>query len=236
MPTSSWLSSPLTFSNQHHHQYTAASCPQSDHLSTVIDAYLIAGLIEHHTRRWLGLRSDAPDSTMRTSTFLAPLFFAASSLAQGVDEGIEPDASAPAGCTRDVKGNFTIGVENFFTPKSKRESAQEVRPSLTTLRAHTDNDCEGRRWSTDVHTERWCPTRSIQPHRLHCSQPAVPVRRAPTSRRNLHRRILSVQEQLAGDRWLRQVVAVHERQFWQPVRRMDWRPVHRDQDRCRFAR
>ena len=52
MPTSSWLSSPLTFSNQHHHQYTAASCPYPhlDYLDTVIDAYLIAGLIEHHTR------------------------------------------------------------------------------------------------------------------------------------------------------------------------------------------
>lgn len=63
---------------------------------------------------------------MRTSTLLAPLLYAASSLAQGVAEGIAPSASAPAGCSENVKGNFTIGVENFYAPKSKRESAQEV--------------------------------------------------------------------------------------------------------------
>lgn len=64
---------------------------------------------------------------MRASSFLAPLFFAASSLAQGVEEGIEPSSPAPAGCETTVKGNFTIGVENFFASKSKRESAEEVR-------------------------------------------------------------------------------------------------------------
>jgi hypothetical protein len=64
---------------------------------------------------------------MRASGFLAPLFFAASSLAQAVPEGIEPSSPAPAGCETTVKGNFTIGVENFFSAKSKRETAQQVR-------------------------------------------------------------------------------------------------------------
>ncbi|KAJ4372796.1 hypothetical protein N0V86_008162 [Didymella sp. IMI 355093] len=63
---------------------------------------------------------------MRASGFLAPLFFAASSLAQAVPEGIEPSSPAPAGCETTVKGNFTIGVENFFSAKSKRETAQQA--------------------------------------------------------------------------------------------------------------
>ncbi|KAH6641998.1 hypothetical protein C7974DRAFT_93435 [Boeremia exigua] len=63
---------------------------------------------------------------MRTSSILAPLFFAASSLAQAVEEGIEPSTPAPAGCLRTVEGNFTIGVENFFAPRSKRETAQQA--------------------------------------------------------------------------------------------------------------
>lgn len=63
---------------------------------------------------------------MRTSSFFAPLFLAAYSLAQAVEEGIEPASSAPAGCETSVKGNFTIGVENFFAPRSKRETAQQV--------------------------------------------------------------------------------------------------------------
>ncbi|KAJ4347720.1 hypothetical protein N0V95_005174 [Ascochyta clinopodiicola] len=67
---------------------------------------------------------------MRASSFFAPLFFAASSLAQGVEEGIEPSSSAPAGCKTTVKGNFTIGVENFFSARSKRETAQEAADGL----------------------------------------------------------------------------------------------------------
>ncbi|KAJ4990814.1 covalently-linked cell wall protein [Stagonosporopsis vannaccii] len=63
---------------------------------------------------------------MRASSFLAPLFLAASSLAQAVEEGIEPSSSAPAGCERDVKGNFTIGVQNFFSGRSRRETAQQA--------------------------------------------------------------------------------------------------------------
>ncbi|KAF1357482.1 hypothetical protein EJ07DRAFT_181302 [Lizonia empirigonia] len=67
---------------------------------------------------------------MRASSFLAPLFFAASSLAQGVAEGIEPSSPAPAGCETTVKGNFTIGVENFFASKFKRESAEKAADGL----------------------------------------------------------------------------------------------------------
>ncbi|XPS70081.1 tRNA pseudouridine(32) synthase [Ascochyta lentis] len=67
---------------------------------------------------------------MRASSFLAPLFFAASSLAQAVEEGIEPSSSAPAGCKTTVEGNFTIGVENFFAARSKRETAQEAADGL----------------------------------------------------------------------------------------------------------
>jgi hypothetical protein len=67
------------------------------------------------------------DLTMRASSFFAPLFFAASSLAQAVPEGIEPSSPAPDGCETTVEGKFTIGVENFFSAKSKRETAQEVR-------------------------------------------------------------------------------------------------------------
>ena len=64
---------------------------------------------------------------MHASSFFAPLLFFASSLAQAVEEGIEPSSPAPAGCETTVKDNFTIGVQNFFVARSKRESAQEVR-------------------------------------------------------------------------------------------------------------
>lgn len=63
---------------------------------------------------------------MRASSFLAPLFFTASSLAQGVEEGIAPSSSAPSGCETTVEGNFTIGVENLSAVKFKRETAEEV--------------------------------------------------------------------------------------------------------------
>lgn len=59
---------------------------------------------------------------MRTTTLLAPLFFAATTLAQGVAEGIAPDSSAPEGCKTTVSGKFMIGtLEN--PSLNKRESA-----------------------------------------------------------------------------------------------------------------
>ncbi|KAF1922824.1 uncharacterized protein M421DRAFT_426449 [Didymella exigua CBS 183.55] len=63
---------------------------------------------------------------MRASSFLAPLIFATQSLAQAVEEGIAPSSPAPAGCETTVKGNFTISVENSFSARSKRETAQEA--------------------------------------------------------------------------------------------------------------
>lgn len=62
---------------------------------------------------------------MRASSFIAPLFFAATSLAQGVEEGIAPSSSAPDGCDTTVDGNFTIGTLKIAS-QTKRETAQEV--------------------------------------------------------------------------------------------------------------
>ncbi|CAO2655291.1 Nn.00g103550.m01.CDS01 [Neocucurbitaria sp. VM-36] len=62
---------------------------------------------------------------MRASSFLAPLFFAATSLAQGVEEGIAPSESAPDGCETTAQGNFTIGTLKIES-KAKRETAQEA--------------------------------------------------------------------------------------------------------------
>ncbi|CAN9290915.1 unnamed protein product [Alternaria alternata] len=62
---------------------------------------------------------------MRASTIIAPLFFAATSLAQAVEEGIAPDAPAPEGCLTTVETPFRIGtLEN--PDLSKRETAQEA--------------------------------------------------------------------------------------------------------------
>lgn len=63
---------------------------------------------------------------MRTSTIFAPLFFAATTLAQAVEEGIAPDASAPEGCQTTVDTPFRIGTLENPT-LSRRETAQEVR-------------------------------------------------------------------------------------------------------------
>ena len=62
---------------------------------------------------------------MRASSFFAPLFIAATVVAQAVEEGIAPDAPPPTGCKTDVDGNFTIGTLKIGH-KSKRETAQEV--------------------------------------------------------------------------------------------------------------
>lgn len=96
---------------------------------------------------------------MRTSSFVAPLFFVASSLAQAVEEGVAPDVAAPEGCETTVKGNFTIGVQNFFAPKDKRETAQEVHKLpcavidlvVLTLTA-------GCRRTALVYARRWSPS------------------------------------------------------------------------------
>jgi hypothetical protein len=63
---------------------------------------------------------------MRASSLVAPFLLVASSLAQAVEEGIAPDSGAPDGCKTTVRGNFTIGVQNFFAAGAKRETAQEV--------------------------------------------------------------------------------------------------------------
>jgi hypothetical protein len=63
--------------------------------------------------------------TMRTSTIFAPLFLAATTLAQAVEEGIAPDAPAPEGCQTTVDTPFRIGTLENPTLK-RRETAQEV--------------------------------------------------------------------------------------------------------------
>jgi hypothetical protein len=69
---------------------------------------------------------------MRTSQFLAPLFFAATSIAQAVEEGVAPDAAVPEGCRTTVEGKFTIGtLEN--PALNRRETAQEVCNTNKTL-------------------------------------------------------------------------------------------------------
>lgn len=63
--------------------------------------------------------------TMRTSTIFAPLFLAATGLAQAVEEGIAPDASAPEGCKTTVETPFRIGTLENPT-LNRRETAQEA--------------------------------------------------------------------------------------------------------------
>lgn len=65
---------------------------------------------------------------MRSTSFLGPIFFAATSLAQAVEVGIAPATPAPSGCEPNAIANFTIGTLKFGH-KSKRESAVEVRQS-----------------------------------------------------------------------------------------------------------
>jgi hypothetical protein len=68
---------------------------------------------------------------MRTTSLFAPLLFAATTLAQGVEEGIAPSAPAPSGCEENAEGNFTIGT--LKVGHHKRESAVEVRHDNTIL-------------------------------------------------------------------------------------------------------
>jgi hypothetical protein len=63
--------------------------------------------------------------TMRASTILGSLLYAATAFAQAVPEGIAPDESSPDGCEQTVEGNFTIGIA-ISVGVHKRESASEV--------------------------------------------------------------------------------------------------------------
>jgi hypothetical protein len=74
---------------------------------------------------------------MRTSTIFAPLFLAATGLAQAVEEGIAPDASAPEGCQTTVETPFRIGTLENPT-LNRRETAQEVCLLELSLRVYTD--------------------------------------------------------------------------------------------------
>jgi hypothetical protein len=64
---------------------------------------------------------------MHVTSFLAPLLFAATSLAQAVEEGIAPSSPPPPGCESTANVNFTIGTLKFGHQTIKRESAVEVR-------------------------------------------------------------------------------------------------------------
>jgi hypothetical protein len=96
----------------------ASSC--IEHFSIRCGIHLTSSIPKHP---FLG--SFGTTRTMRTSTVFAPLLFAASGLAQAVQEGIAPSASPPSGCQLNAVGNFTIGVLKVGH-HSKRESAVEV--------------------------------------------------------------------------------------------------------------
>jgi hypothetical protein len=70
------------------------------------------------------------DFKMRASNALSVLFFAATTLAQAVEEGIAPSTPPPSDCQLNANGNFTIGTLKV-AHQHKRESAMEVktRPS-----------------------------------------------------------------------------------------------------------
>ncbi|KAF2825698.1 hypothetical protein CC86DRAFT_406970 [Ophiobolus disseminans] len=61
---------------------------------------------------------------MRLLVAAAPLFLAASTLAQGPPEGIAPSSAPPSGCELNASGNFTIGT--LKVGHKKRESAMEA--------------------------------------------------------------------------------------------------------------
>ena len=66
------------------------------------------------------------DFAMYFSTILAPLIFAATSLAQAVPEGVTPPSSPPEGCETTVSGSFQIGTLENPTLRHKRATAQVV--------------------------------------------------------------------------------------------------------------
>ncbi|KAL1606264.1 hypothetical protein SLS60_003666 [Paraconiothyrium brasiliense] len=67
---------------------------------------------------------------MRTATILAALSCAATTYAQAVEIGIEPSSSAPEGCDRSPKGNFTIGYISASAVKKRETALADANGSL----------------------------------------------------------------------------------------------------------
>jgi hypothetical protein len=173
---------------------------------------------------------------MRTSEILAPLFFAATALAQGPPEGIAPSTAPPSGCQPNASGNFTIGTLKVGHSNSKRETAREVcvhplsaihHTTTTTTTTHT-NTPPGRRLRPRLLPHQRHPPRPRRPHRLRRRKPPIPIRRPAPGRRHLHGRLRRVLQRLARHRRLHALVAVLVRPLLQPVRRVDRRPVRGD--------
>ncbi|KAH8725787.1 hypothetical protein GQ44DRAFT_203086 [Phaeosphaeriaceae sp. PMI808] len=65
-----------------------------------------------------------------TTTVLAPLLLAATSLSQAVEEGIAPSSPPPSGCESNANGNFTLGTLKFG--HKKRETTAEAADGALT--------------------------------------------------------------------------------------------------------
>ncbi|RMZ71362.1 covalently-linked cell wall [Pyrenophora seminiperda CCB06] len=87
--------------------------------------YLAVGLLRLVTLHYITSPGTQNTFNMRPSTIFAPLFLAATTLAQAVPEGIAPSSDAPSGCKTTVQTKFRIGTLENPT-LSKRETAQEA--------------------------------------------------------------------------------------------------------------
>ncbi|KAL5407296.1 hypothetical protein PMIN03_007278 [Paraphaeosphaeria minitans] len=67
---------------------------------------------------------------MRTASIFAALSCAATTYAQAVEIGIEPSSSAPQGCDRSPKGNFTIGYIPASAATKRDTAAADANGSL----------------------------------------------------------------------------------------------------------